>query len=445
MIGLMIVVIVASLQLMASCALYGYALLVLYPIAALVFFIPTLAIVCELASAYPVTGGSYIWVEKAFGKSWGFFTVCIQWLSNLIWYPTIFSFIAAALAYLINPEIASNKHFVLWTVLGLFWGVTLLNIAGIRWSAWVSSVCAIGGVMIPIALLIGLGLIWLRQGHPAAIPFALNTSSTNLAVLTQIVISLTGLEMALVHIGDVERSQKTIPRALIYAGGLVLLIVISGPLIIAQVIPPDQINVVSGLLDAFAVLFQSLGIPAWLLASALILVFAGNWGNVTAWMISSTRGMHIACQSCRMPSIFTLTNRAQAPVGILLIEGVVFTLFTFLMILFPKVSDGYWFLIILTSQIALIYYWLIFAAALRLRKTHPPVLSAYRIPGGNWGIGIAAALGIASTGAGILFGFFPPNEETGILFPLTLALGIGLAFLFPAVLLRFAKKPSAPR
>jgi hypothetical protein len=58
----------------------------------------------------------------------------------------------------------------------------------------------------------------------------------------------------------------------------------------------------------------------------------------------------------------------------------------------------------LTSQIALIYYWLIFAAALRLRKTHPPILGAYRIPGGNWGIGIAAALGIASTGAGILFG-----------------------------------------
>jgi hypothetical protein len=48
MIGLMIVAIVASLQLMASCALYGYALLVLYPIAALFFFIPALAIVCEL-------------------------------------------------------------------------------------------------------------------------------------------------------------------------------------------------------------------------------------------------------------------------------------------------------------------------------------------------------------------------------------------------------------
>jgi len=138
LIGLMIVSIVASLQLMSSCAIYGYSLLFFYFIAAVCFFVPSLAIGCELATAHPVTGGSYIWVEKAFGPSWGFFAVCIQWFANLVWYPTIFSFIATALAYLYDPSLAADKTFLFWTVLGLFWGVTFLNMWGIRISAWVS-------------------------------------------------------------------------------------------------------------------------------------------------------------------------------------------------------------------------------------------------------------------------------------------------------------------
>jgi len=440
MIGLMIVVIVASLQLMASCALYGYALLILYPIAALIFFIPTLSIVCELASSHPVTGGSYVWVEKAFGKSWGFFTVSIQWLANLIWYPTIFSFIASALAYLFNPDVASNKLFVLLTVLGLFWSVTFLNMGGIRLSALTSSIGAVGGVLFPILLLCILGAIWLAKGNSPAISFSLSSSNTNFAVLTQIVISLTGLEMALVHMGDVEHSRKTIPRALFIAGAAILLIVIAGPLIIAQVLPPDQINVVSGLLDTFATLFQNLGLAPWLFVFVLILIFAGNWGNVTAWMISSTRGLQVASQSCSMPKIFTYTNRHHAPVGILLLEGIIFTCFALIMGLFPKINDGYWFLLILASQIALIYYWLIFAAALRLRKTHPPAAGLYRVPGKNWGIWIAAILGTASTGAAVVLGFFPPNETIGASFPIILFGALTLSFLIPAVFLHLSKK-----
>jgi amino acid transporter len=249
--------------------------------------------------------------------------------------------------------------------------------------------------------------------------------------------------MALVHMGDVEHSRKTIPRALFIAGGIILLLVISGPLVIAQILPPDRIHVVSGLLDTFSSLFQNLGLAPWLFVFILILVFAGNWGNATAWMISSTRAMQVACQSCGMPKIFIYTNRYQAPVGILLLEGIIFTCFALIMGLFPKIYDGYWFLLILASQIALIYYWLIFAAALRLRKTHPPAPELYRVPGKNWGIWVAAILGIASTGAAIVLGFFPPNETIGASFPFILFCALVLSFLIPAAFLHLSRKSMA--
>lgn len=446
LIGLMIVSIVASLQIMSSCAIYGYALLSFYFISALFFFVPSLAIGCELATSHPVTGGSYIWVEKAFGPSWGFFAVCILWFANLIWYPTIFSFIATALAYTYDPNLAENKTFLFWTVLGLFWGVTFLNMWGIEISAWVSGLCAVFGVVLPIAVLIFLGAMYHVEGHPSAI--TLNWGSifpslgnlSNIAILSQVVISLTGLEMALVHVGEVEHPLKTLPKALFYAACLVLVLVVAGPLMIAQVIPSSEISVVSGLLDAFSRLFQTLGIPPLWLLLITGLVFLGNWGNVTAWMISSTRGMHVACQKCGMPSLFTLTNRYHAPVGILLLEGILFSLFSVLLVLFPKINDGYWFLIVLTSQIALLYYWLIFASAVRLRKTEPPVPGAFRIPGKNWGIWLLAGLASVATGAAVLVGFFPISEaQSGFWFPFALIFGLVIAFIIPIVLLRLRR------
>lgn len=450
--ALMIVVIVASLQIMPSCAVHGYSLIPFYLIAAALFFIPCLTLVCELASAHPVTGGSYIWIEKAFGPSWGFFATCIQWISNLIWYPTIFSFIATVAAYLLapffGPDLASNKTFMFCAVLFLFWSVTWLNLGGIRLSAKVSALSAIAGVALPIVLLIAFGLVCFSQGFSPAIAFDLQnlnpllSKSSSWAFLTQIVISLIGVEMALVHAGDVKYPRRSLPRALFYAGCLILAIVIAGPLMIAQAIPPENIRVESGLLDAFASFFSFLGLPfLFILIAALI--FIGNWGNATAWMISSTRGMQVACQKCGMPSFLTRTTRKGAPVGILLFEGVLFTLLSILMVSFAQVRDGYWFLLILACQIALLYYGLLFAAALKLRQKTAPSPEAFRVPGGKIGIWIAALLPSSMIALAVFFGFFAP-EEAGLslpksLYPWMLAGGLCFAFALPFLFLRLAK------
>jgi amino acid transporter len=449
LLGLMIVAIVASLQIMTACAVYGYALITFYAIAALTYFFPSMAIACELSTSYPVTGGSYIWVEKAFGKRWGFFTVCIQWLCNLIWYPTIFSLIATAAFYLYDPALAQNKALMFWTVLGMFWTVTFLNAFGIKVSSWASSLCAVVGVILPILLLIGLAVYWVLEGHPTQIHLSwasLNpslTDTSHFAFLSQVVISLIGLEVALVHMGDVHEPHKTVPRALIYAGAMVLVLVIGAPLAIAQILPASEISVVSGLLDTFTALFYKLGLPASVLAAMMGMIFIGNFGCVTAWMIGSTRGMHVASGECHLPAIFRLTNRFKAPLGILILEGIAFTLLTCVLTCFPTLGDGYWFLLILACQVCLTYYLLIFAAVIALRnKLKTPL--AYRIPGGNWGIWVAAGLASLTVLTAIIVGFFPPSDGSvhfeGSTYTLMLLCGIAVACTIPWLLLGLAKK-----
>src|SRR5689334_358993 len=97
------VIAVDSLRSLPAGAEYGFSLVFFYLVAALVFFIPTALVSAELATAWPKTGGIYIWTRTAFGRHWGLLAIWLQWIYNVIWYPTILSFIAATLAYLFDP------------------------------------------------------------------------------------------------------------------------------------------------------------------------------------------------------------------------------------------------------------------------------------------------------------------------------------------------------
>lgn len=439
--GFMNVAIVASLQMMTSCAVYGASLIFFYFIAILAFFLPCLFIISDLVVESPVNGGSYIWVERAFGKEWGFFTVCIQWLCNLIWYPTIFSLIATSLAYFFSPELSTNKTYILVSMLGLFWGVTLLNSFGIKVSGWWSALSAILGVIVPTLILITLGIVWMVGPHQSQITFTLASilpnlkDSSQLAFLTQVIISLIGLEMAFVHAGDVRDPSRNIPRALVFSAILILLIVILAPLSIALVIPSDQISVIGGLFDAFKAFFAHFNLPQPIYLAILALIFIGNCGNVTAWMISSTRGMHVACEGCNMPAFLRKTNRYDAPVGVLVFEAILFSAFAAFFLFFETLSNSYWILLTLASQVALIYYLFIFAAAVKIKRSSASGLSAKGVQKTTIAAVVAGAVTLVTIG----LGFFPPEQGSvseGAAYPLLLAGGLVTILILPFAMLK---------
>ena len=101
------VIAVDSLRTLPLTAKLGLSLVSYYVLAAFVFFIPVALVAAELATAYPSTGGIYIWVREAFGRRVAFITIWLQWIYNVVWYPTILAFIAATIAYLFAPELSS--------------------------------------------------------------------------------------------------------------------------------------------------------------------------------------------------------------------------------------------------------------------------------------------------------------------------------------------------
>ena len=98
-----------SLRILPVSAEYGLSLIFYYVLAALLFFVPTALVSAELSTGWPETGAMYIWVREAFGRKFGFMIIWVQWISNIAWFPTIMSFIAATIFYCIDPNLVNNK------------------------------------------------------------------------------------------------------------------------------------------------------------------------------------------------------------------------------------------------------------------------------------------------------------------------------------------------
>ncbi len=151
-----------SIRNLPAAALFGSTLIFFFIFSALVFLIPVALVAAELASTWhEEEGGIYSWVKQAFGEKWAFFAIWLQWINTMVWYPTILAFIAGTLAHLIDPSLAQNKFFIIGIILLVFWSLTWLGLSGIKASARFASVCAIIGMIIPMAFIIFLSIVWL--------------------------------------------------------------------------------------------------------------------------------------------------------------------------------------------------------------------------------------------------------------------------------------------
>jgi putative glutamate/gamma-aminobutyrate antiporter len=441
------VIAVDSLRSLTAGAEYGLALVFFYAIATLLFFIPTILVAAELATGWPSTGGVYIWVREAFGPRCGFLTIWLQWIYNVVWYPTIFAFIAGVLAHLIQPGLADNKTYMLIVILSSIWIATVINCFGLKTSSWFSTLGAIFGTIVPMVLIAGLGLVWIYLGKTSQIHFSWQnlipnqSNFSNLAFLTNILFGLMGMEMSAVHAGDVKNPKRDYPRALFISGIIILTTLVCACLAIAIVIPAKQLNLVSGLLDAFKIFFDDFHM-SWLLPVIAIFIIIGSLSGAAAWIIGPARGLYVSTQDNDLPKFLQKHNKKNMPVGILVSQGVIVTILCSVFLIMPSVNSSYWVLSNMTAQLALLFYILMFAAAIRLRYKHANVQRSFKIPGGKFGIWIVGGIGILTCLTIIVFGFFPPAqivEGKGMIYEVVLIVGM-IIFCLPPYLLHMRNK-----
>lgn len=443
------VIAVDSIRTLTFSATYGFSLVFFYLLAALAFFIPIALISSKLGCALPHRGGIYIWVREAFGKKWGLFVIWLNWVYNVIWYPTILALIAGTFTYFFNPKLADNPYYMFISIVVLFWGATFINCLGMKASSIFSTVGALVGTIMPMVLISILGIVWLFSGNPSQISFSLKdffpqaSQSSNLAFLTNVLFGLLGLEMTATHAAEMKNPQKDYPRSLFISCIIILITIVFGALAISIVVPQKELSLVTGVMQAFNIFATSYNLP-WLsplLAGCIIL---GAMSGVGAWIIGPTKGLLVASQDKSLPSFLSFVNNKEVPVAILLIQAFIVTILSIFFIFMPSVNSLFWILSAITAQLALVCYILLFIAALKLfyKKSE---YNHYKIPGKKTGMWVTCVLGAISCLVVILFGFLPPTQITiNNIFLYEAILVGGMLVLCVIPLLFFLKKDNKP-
>ena len=102
-----------------------------------------------------------------------------------------------------------------------------------------------------------------------------------------------------------------------------------GALTIALVIPKSEISLVSGVMNALQILLQSLRIT-WMLPVLGILLVIGALAEVNSWIIGPIKALYVTSHYGDLPPYFQKQNKRGMPVNLLIFQGIIVTLFSFL-------------------------------------------------------------------------------------------------------------------
>ena len=425
-------------------AVFGLASVFLYVLPAFVFLVPVSLVAAELASGWQ--GGVYNWVREGISAPMGLLAVWCQFSQTIFYYPALLGYVGSTLAYVIDQNLASNGVYTAAIIIVLFWGGVLVSSRGAPVVARLSSSGTVIGTLIPGALLVVLGVIYLIQGNPSAAPMNVHhvlppwNGLASIVLVVNSFFTYAGIEVTAVHVDELRNPGREYPRAIFLAMGLVLAVFILPTLAIAWVIPSGQISLTAGVMQAFDSLLTHFG-TSFAVPVIAIALAVGALAGMLAWLDGPSEGLlRIGREQGYLPPYFQKLNRQGIEVHILAAQGAVITIIALLYAFIPTISRAYWIFTAMATQVYLIMYLLMFIAAVRLRRAQPDRPRGYRA---HW-LGLLCLLGGVSSVTAFVIGFVPPSQlghQSQLLYALLLVAGILVIGIVPPLLMDRLRKP----
>ena len=419
--AIMNVTAVVSLRGLPAEAEYGLSSAFYYLFAAIVFLIPTSLVAAELAAMFKdKQGGVFRWVGEAFGKKWGFLAIWLQWIQNTIWYPTVLTFGAVAIAFTgmgqaHDMALASNRIYSLVVVLVIYWLATFISLKGMGWVGKIAKIGGLVGTIIPAALLVVLGIVYLATGGVSQMDFHGSffpdlTNFNNLVLASGIFLFYAGMEMGGVYVTDMDNPGKNYPKAIFMGAIITVVIFVLGTFALGVIIPQKDINLTQSLLIGFDKYFAFFR-ASWLSPVIAVALACGVLASVLTWVSGPSKGIFAVGKAGYLPPFFQKANENGVQKNILFIQGAIVTLLSLLFVVMPSVQSFYQILSQLTVVLYLIMYLIMFASAIRLRYNMKDSERPYRIgKKGNALIWIISGLGFCGSLLAFVLSFIPPSQ-----------------------------------
>ncbi|MBU0516211.1 MAG: APC family permease [Proteobacteria bacterium] len=197
----------------------------------------------ELGSRYPLAGGDYVYLRRAYGDFPAFLS---GWTSFVIGFPGAIALtsIAASQAVIDILGITQATHVTrLIPALAILGGFSLLHAAGLKWGKRVQNLQVI---LVLAALVVLVTAAWFMAGPSQAAPGPSGLGGVSLSALAgaglSIFFAYSGWNAGAYVAGEIREPTKNLPRALI--GGVVLVTALYAAVNLAyfQVVPLQEMG-----------------------------------------------------------------------------------------------------------------------------------------------------------------------------------------------------------
>jgi len=252
----------------------------------------------RLARAAPATGGPYAWSRMGYGNFAGFLIAFGYWISIWTSLPAIAAAFVGYLQALVPGLAGSTATIVI--ALAAIWGVTLVNVRGIREAALLQIVTTVMKYL-PFLAITLLGLLRVDGRHFAPLNPSGEPLLAAIAAASPITLfAFMGLESATIPAGDVRDPSRTIPRATILGILLASALYVLGTVVVIGVVPPERLAATNApFADAAGLLWGG-----WAYDLVAVAAIVSTLGTLNGWTLLAGQIPMAAAWDRLMPKAF---------------------------------------------------------------------------------------------------------------------------------------------
>lgn len=338
-------------------------LLLLTPV---IWSLPVAAAMAELSSALPEEGGYVTWVKRVFGPCWAFqvgWWSLVGGFADMALYPVLF--VNYLSHWLPNPGPLAR-----WSVaLAFIWGLTLLNLRGVRLVGW--SAVLLGALA--FSPVIGMAIVGMgRLGELTVLPFAVEGKGlveglgVGLAVMMW---NYSGWGNATTCLGETRKPESTYRRALLRAFPLIVLAYLL-PVAVGLGAEPNPASWRSGSLAEVGARVGGPWLSGWITLAALL----SAAGLFLSNLLTNSRLPFVLSQDHLLPRALAMLHpRYATPWVAIVASSGVYSVLALLPFTKLVVLDVWLYSLALLIQMA---------AFLAIRLREPTLPRPWRVPGG---------------------------------------------------------------
>lgn len=196
--------------------------------------------IAEIGSQMPHTGGLYVYLEKIYGKFWGFLA---GWMQIIVYGPTLIAALGSYLATLLVAFFDLPKTSTPLLAVIVIALIAAFNLLSNRYGAAFQVITTVGKLL-PIAAIIIFGLLFGKANafnQVATTSGSVTLNGFGMAILATL-FAYDGWVLIANMGGEIKNPQKLLPKAIVLGIGLVLIIYMLVTAGIFRVVPANLIH-----------------------------------------------------------------------------------------------------------------------------------------------------------------------------------------------------------